>query len=214
MITASTKLPVKPPVLFTFLTIEASPLLDLSVQCPEMKSPELPLGLLETPESTPQASAPSPDISGVGTTPGGAAQVNTPPHIAAFGDHDADTRLIDITDETWGVVVNRVGDDAFLPSEFCPALASGYLLKRVGPRDEDGVARTGVNIILGQKPHRPLLKAVLGMYRNLGLLARIRGIADHLKGVEPFHIAAVRKATAAVYAMRFRETGASDRSSS
>ena len=202
VVTGSTRFSVLP----TLLTVEASPLLDLHVQQPEMKGSELLFGSWETPESTPQPSVPSPDISGIGSTPG--VQVNTPPPATAFGDHDAEARLVDVTDETWGVVVNRHGDDVCMPSEFSPAVASGYLLKRVGPRDEDGVVRMGVNIVLGQKPHRPLLKAVLGMYRNLGLLARIRGIADSLTGVEPFHIAAVRKAAAAVSIMHYGETGA------
>ena len=121
-------------------------------------------------------------------------QNSTPPPNPAFGDHDAEARLFDVTDESWGVVATRGIRDPCAPSEYCPALASGYLLKRAGPRDEDGVVRVGVNIIHGQKPYRPLLKAVLGMYRNLGLLARLRRIADPVRGLEPLHIARVRKA--------------------
>ena len=131
-------------------------------------------------------------------------QTSTPPPYPAFGDHDAEARLLDITDESWGVVVTRGIDDPCASSEYCPALASGYLLKRAGPRDEDGLVRVGVDIVHGQKPHRPLLKAVLGMYRNLGLLARLRGIADPVRGLEPYHIATVRKAHHAVNAtMRY-----------
>lgn len=124
--------------------------------------------------------------------------MTTPPSTTAFNDHDADARLIDVTDETWGVLVGRSLDDGCVPSEYCSALASGYLIKRRGPHEEDGLSRIGVNIIRGQKPHRPLLKAVLGMYSNLALLARIRGIADRARSVDPYHIVVVRKAHMAV----------------
>lgn len=186
-------------MLFTFLTIVANPLLDFSIIDHDSEASALPLGSLGTPEGNPQASAPSPEVSGVSSTPGGAVQLSTPPPTTAFGDHDAEARLIDITDETWGILMGRSVDDC-IPSEYCPALASGYLVKRCGPRDEDGLVRIGVNIIRGQKPHRPLLKAVLGMYSNLASLGRIRGIADPARSVDPYHIAAVRKAHTAVSA--------------
>lgn len=159
---------------------------------------------LATPNDTPQANAPSPEISGLGSTPGGAAQASTPPPSTAFGDHHGEARLIDIADETWGVVMKANVDDLCNAPDDCPALAGGYLVKRAGPRDEDGLVRMGVNVIYGQTPHRPLLKAVLGWYRNLGLLARVRGLADPVKSVVPYHVAATNKAHAAVTAtMRY-----------
>ena len=199
MIKGSSKPILKAPILFSFVTIEAQPLLDFSVSNLQHAVPNP----LETPENTPQASVASPDISGIASTPGGAVQANTPPSHTSFGDADAEARLVDITDESWGVVMNRSVNDVCVPSEFCPALASGFLLKRAGPRDEDGVVRMGVNIIHGQKPHRPLLRTVLTMYRHLGLLARIRGIVDPLYGVAPNHVAAARNAQEAVLHMRY-----------
>lgn len=189
---------LRPPVLSTFLTIDTNPLLDFPIQEIEARVSNLPLGSLATPDNTPQANAPSPDMSGLGSTPGGGAtQVSTPPPGTAFGEHDAEARLVDITDETWGIVMNRSVDD-LCSSEHCLAVASGYLVKRAGPRDEDGLVRMQVNILHGQKSYRPLLKAVLGMYRNLGLLARVRGIVDPVKSVVPFHVAAARKAHVAI----------------
>ncbi len=151
-------------------------------------------GLLATPGATPQTNAPSPDISGLGSTPAGnAAPVGTPPANAIFGDHDSEARLIDITDQTWGIVMDGTLDDLSTPDKSA-SLASGYLVKRAGPRDEDGLIPLGVNLVHGQKPYRALLKEVLGMYRNLGTLARVRGVVDPVKSVLPLHIAATRKA--------------------
>lgn len=77
-------------------------------------------------------------------------------------------------------------------------MASGFLVKRAGPRDEDGLIPLGVNLVYGQQPHKALLKDVLGMYRNLGVLARVRGVVDPVKSVLPLHVAAARKAWKAV----------------
>ena len=198
VVSTSGKPPTNLPVHFTFLSIEVDPLLQLPSTVHAGKSLDLPLGSLETPENTPHTNIPSPDIGGLGSTPGGPVQVSTPPPNNGFGEHDPDARLIDITDETWGVVMTRDMNDACTPSDLCTVLASGYLLKRGGPRDDDGVVHLGVNVIRGQKPYRQLLKVVLGLYRNLGLLARAREIVDPLKGIEPYHVAAVRKAHTAV----------------
>lgn len=79
-------------------------------------------------------------------------------------------------------------------SDKSTAVASGYLVKRAGPRDEDGLIPLGVNLVHGQKPYKAVLKEVLGMYRNLGTLARVRGVVDPVKSVLPLHVAAARKA--------------------
>ena len=195
----------QPPMFFTLLSIESSPLLSFSPNGFEVGAPEL---ALETPEITPQASISSPDISGLSSTPGGAPQISTPPPNTGFNDPEAEARLIDITDETWGLVLNPGMDDSCSAFKSCPALASGYLLKRAGPRDQDGLLRIEVNVVHAPKSHRPPLKALLAMYRNLGLLARIRGIVDPVKSVIPIHIAMARKAHKAVTAsMRYEDEG-------
>ena len=162
-------------------------------------------GLLATPGATPQTNIPSPDISGLGSTPAGnVAQVGTPPPNTALGDHDLEARLIDITDETWGVVMDGTLDDPSTPFDKCASMASGYLVKRAGPRDEDGLIPLAVNVVHGQKPYRAVLKEVLRMYRNLGTLARVRGVVDPMKSMLPLHVAAARKAWKAVSeTMRF-----------
>ena len=110
------------------------------------------------------------------------------------GDNDPQTRLVDVADETWGVTLDRSINDFNVPSHFCPALVSGFLLKRAGPRDEDSLLPLGVNIVHAPKPLKSVLREVLGMYRDLATLARVRGIVDPVTGVVPWHVAAVGKA--------------------
>lgn len=185
----------RPSTSCTILTVDAKPLLAFPYSDLQRSSSVLALGLLATPGATPQTNAPSPDISGLGSTPAGnAAQVGTPPANAAFGDHDSDARLIDVADQTWGVVMDGTLDDLNTLSEKSKSMASGYLVKRAGPRDEDGLIPLGVNLVHGQKPYKAVLKEVLGMYRNLGTLARVRGDVDPVRSVLPLHVAATRKA--------------------
>ena len=197
----------------TFLILDTDPLLDFPVQEATNRIAELASGSLTTPGATPQSNAASPDISGFGTTPGGPPQVSTPPPSTAFTEHDVEARLIDMSDETWGVLMNSPSEVSSLSksanSDSCPALASGYLIKRAGPRDEDGLTRVGIKLLHGQTGHRTVLKEVLGMYGGLALLARARAIGNAetrglAKGVLPYHVAAARKAHAAVSAtMRY-----------
>ena len=112
----------------------------------------------------------------------------------ALNEHDSEARLIDVTDETWGVVMDGTLDDMGTRSDRSTAVISGYLVKRAGPRDEDGLIPLGVNLVHAQKPHKAVLKEVLGMYRNLGTLARVRGVVDPVKSVLPLHVAAAKRA--------------------
>ncbi len=185
----------RPSISFTILTIDAQPHLTFAHLDLHKSSSDVAPGLLATPGATPQTNIPSPDISVLGSTPAGnVAQVGTPPPNAVLSDHDSEARLIDITDETWGIVMDGTLDDLTTLSERCICLASGFLVKRAGPRDEDGLIPLGVNLVHGQKPYRAALKEVLGMYRNLGTLARVRGVVDPVKSVVPLHVAAARKA--------------------
>ena len=183
----------RPSTSCTILTVDAKPLLTFPYSDLQRSSSDLAPGLLATPgatPATPQTNAPSPEITGLGLTPAGnVAQGGTPPANATFGDHDSEARLIDVTDETWGVIMDCILDDLNTPS-----LASGYLVKRAGARDEDGLIALGVNLIHGQKPYKAVLKEVLGLYRNLATLARVRGVVHPVKGVLPLHVATARKA--------------------
>ena len=78
----------------------------------------------------------------------------------------------------------------------CSPVLSGYLLKRMGPSDEDGLVACGLQLVHAQKPCEALLREVMSMYSCLGTLARMRGIVDPIKCVLPWHVAAVMKAQA------------------
>ena len=199
----------------TILTIDTHPLLDFPLQEHTNRHPESSTGLLATPGNTPQSNAASPDISGFGTTPGGAAQVGTPPSSAVLADHDAEARLVDLTNETWGVIISSTLQsppftDPTISSN-CPTVACTYLMKRAGPRDEDGVLRVAVDIVHGQASHRAILKEVSVMYSGLALLARVRAMregeaAKHVESILPCHVIAARRGHAAVSAtMRYGE---------
>lgn len=199
----------------TILTIDTDPLLDFPLQEHTNRHPESSTGLLATPGNTPQSNAASPDISGFGTTPGGAAQVGTPPASAALTDHDAEARLVDLTHETWGVIISSTLQNSPLPetaiSSICPAVACAYLMKRAGPRDEDGVLRIAVDVLYGQAGHRAILKEVSATYSGLALLARVRAMREgeavkHVESILPCHVIAARRGHAAVSAtMRYGE---------
>lgn len=185
----------RPSTSCTIITVNDNPLLAFPYSDLQRSSSDLAPGLLATPGATPQTNAPSPDISGLGSTPAGnTAQAGTPPANVAVGDHDSEARLIDATDLTWGVVMDGTLDDLTSLSEKSSSMASGYLIKRAGPRDEDGLIPLGVDLVHGQKPYRAVLKEVLGMYRNLGTLARVRRVVDPVTSVLPLHVAASRKA--------------------
>ena len=189
----------RPSISCTIVAVDANPLLTFTHSDLHTSSSDVAPGLLATPGATPQTNTPSPDISCLGSTPAGnATQVGTPPPYNAIGDHDSEAKLIDITDEAWGFVMDGTLDDPSTMFEECPSMASGYLVKRAGPRDEDGLIPLGVKLVHGQKPHRAVLKEVLGMYRNLGTLARVRGVVDPVKSVLPLHVAAANKAWKAV----------------
>ena len=47
--------------------------------------------------------------------------------------------------------------------------------------------------------HENLLREILGYYRGLGTLARVRGVVDSVKDVRPWHVAAAEKAVKALY---------------
>jgi len=154
-------------------------------------------------------------------------------------DTDPSTRLIDLTDETCGIILSRRLNVARAVIDYHPALASGYLVKRTGVSDTDVPAVLEVNIMAvdlvpagtiprGLKPNVPqqsasgiagkatvfplpvqeqvsaagneatrlaarqkrydvALREVLGMYRRLSLLAKVRGLQDQ-RVTAPWHV--------------------------
>ncbi|KAE8453520.1 hypothetical protein EG329_010381 [Mollisiaceae sp. DMI_Dod_QoI] len=157
-----------------------------------------------TPVSTPQAfqsSVVSPDNA---TTP---ARENNNSASAAEGpvEPDSDARLVDYTDQSWGVVLSHRLNNSNSLMEINLALISGYLVKRGGSNSDDPPVVMEVNIVhsevLGNPRtfHESLLREILGYYRGLGTLARVRGVIDVVRDVRPWHIAAAEKAVTALY---------------
>ena len=184
----------QPSSFLTLLTIEEDPLL----QFPNSASGLVPA---LTPSATPTVATFSPEQSGYSTTPGAnttAANPSTP--TAVSFDNDVDARIIDITEETWGLTTGSTFDHPNVTSDISSPLFSGYLIKRMGARNEDGFLTCGVKLIYAQRPCEALLQEVLVMYRCLATLARIRGIVDPIKSILPWHVAAAKKAHAALRA--------------
>lgn len=77
-----------------------------------------------TPVSTPQAGV-SPDPA-VGLTPAATPSADT----AADPASDPEARLIDVTDETWGITLAHRLHNSNSTNQFSPALISGLLVKR------------------------------------------------------------------------------------
>ncbi len=188
-----------PFVSITLITVDPDPPLRFPRSYTLDRNPTIANNPCPTPVSTPLTSTFSPDQTGFVSTPGGTtAQTSAPTPTTGVFDHNAEARLIDITDETWGATIARGLDDPNVPTDCCHASMSGYLIKRAGARDEDGLMAFAVNIIHAQKPDKALLKDVLGMYRGLTMLAKVRGVVDPESNVLPWHVAAAKKAHAVV----------------
>ncbi|PYH91949.1 hypothetical protein BO71DRAFT_384516 [Aspergillus ellipticus CBS 707.79] len=154
-----------------------------------------------TPVATPNIAAniASPDQSGNAPTPpgGGGAATNAPTPTDAFPEVESESLLTDICDETWGVVLSHRLNSSLHQTEYRPALASGYLLRRKGSTDGDGLYTMSINVIYTRRPpssYDTLLREILGMHRDLATLARARGTRTVQKGTLPWHIATAVKA--------------------
>ena len=147
-----------------------------------------------TPVSTPLATGQSPDTSMQHT-----ALTNAGPQFAPLAnnaENDTNARLIDITEETWAIITEKTkvqGSD----SPYTKSNLTGFLVKRAGTRDEDGLLLVQVDNISGEGFQLDLM-GVLKMYRDLATLARVRNIVDSVYGTLPVHIAAAGEAHAAL----------------
>ncbi|KAK1782169.1 LOW QUALITY PROTEIN: mediator complex subunit 13 C-terminal-domain-containing protein [Copromyces sp. CBS 386.78] len=199
-------------VSLTLLTVDTNPSLQLIPPAQRIQIPSAALSS-NSPASTPQASVLSPDQSGLGPpTPIGtgpssstnAANDNNTNNNPT--DADADSTLIDQLDMTWAVIAAHRLNNSTSLTELNQALASGYLVKRGGPKLEDVPVNVihceGTNI---PQPHQyprvyeALLKEMLSHFRGLGTLARTRGVVDRETDVRPWHVAAAEKAVRALY---------------
>ncbi|KUJ23142.1 uncharacterized protein LY89DRAFT_635345 [Mollisia scopiformis] len=157
-----------------------------------------------TPVSTPQAFQPSVVSPDNAPTP---VRENTYSAAAVEGqpEPDSDARLIDYTDQNWGIVLSHRLNNSNSLMELNLALISGYLVKRGGTNSDDPPIVMEVNVVhsevLGNPRtfHESLLREILGYYRGLGTLARVRGMVDAVRDVRPWHIAAAEKAVKALY---------------
>ncbi|ESZ96743.1 hypothetical protein SBOR_2887 [Sclerotinia borealis F-4128] len=199
----------------TLVTVQTDPslrILPLQIRKspPTMTSTSQPA---TTAASTPQASQSSifsPDNPSTSSrdsttnapTPLEAPSTSTP---AVPPEPDQNSRLIDLTDQTWGAILSHRLNNSNSLLEFNPALISGYLIKSSGTSSDDPPIVLEVNIIHAEVVGNPrtfhdtLLKEILGYYRGLATLARMRGVVHPVKDGRPWHVAAAEKAVKALY---------------
>lgn len=147
----------------------------------------------------PSGSILSPDqLANAPTPPGGSTgAANAPTPTDPLFESDSESLLTDICDESWSVVLSHRLNGTLHLTEYRPALASGYLLRRKGPADADGAFTMNVNLIFTQRPsssYDTLLREIIGMYRALGTLARVRGTRIVQNNTLPWHIATTLRA--------------------
>ncbi|KAK6845816.1 hypothetical protein PG987_001004 [Apiospora arundinis] len=195
-------------VSLTLATVDTNPSLQLippTVRVPTSGS----AAFYTTPVSTPQASIVSPEQSGNGPpTPsirgadGGPTSAPTPGGGTA-DDSEADATLVDVTDHMWGAVLAHRLSNSMSPTDLNPAIVSGYLVKRGGPRPEDPPAVMEVNIVHSEgcnpRAYETAMRELLTYYRGLGTLARARGLVDKEVDCRPWHVAAAEKGCRTLY---------------
>ena len=184
------------------MSVDTSPSLQLVP--PVIKIPHTATSAFySTPVSTPQANIVSPEQTTTPATPmRETSTLAATPGAESATEPDADSFLIDATDQTWGAIVgHRLGNSTTL-LEVRPALASGYLIKRTGIKIEDPPVVMEVNLVHTEatpRAYEPLLREMLCYFRGLGTLARARGVTDREMDVRPWHIAAAEKGVRALH---------------
>ncbi len=193
-------------ITLTLITVDTDPSLELlppSISvAPNILAAQS--SVYTTPVSTPQASIFSPEPGSVSTPSRdtGPANAPTPNDSSAELKIDADATLVDITDQTWGAILSHRLNNSRSLLEFNPTLISGYLIKRSGTIPSDVPIVIEVNIVHSEVYPRlldPLLREILGLYRGLATLARVRGCVNPVKDGRPWHITAVEKGVQALY---------------
>ncbi|KAJ5773286.1 Mediator complex subunit Med13 [Penicillium paradoxum] len=185
----------------TILAVNTIPDLILEPPIPPISTAMLNILSSSTPVTTPNAttSVASPEQSGNAATPtsAGPAAYSAPTPTEMSLETDSEAVLTDICDDSWlAILSHRLNSSPHL-TEFRPALCSGYLLRRKGATDGDGVLAISVNLIYSPRPaavHDNVLKDTLSMYRDLGCLARSKGIRSVQNNTLPWHIATALRA--------------------
>ncbi|KAI1434772.1 mediator complex subunit 13 C-terminal-domain-containing protein [Xylaria sp. CBS 124048] len=192
----------KSSIHLTLVTVDTDP--SLQILPPAAKLPYSAISVPPTPGSTPQGVL-SPEQSGSAQTPfkdNNATSGQTPGGDNNATDSDTDATLIDVTDQTWGVVLSHRLHTPTSQVDVSPALVSGYLVKRGGMRLEDPPVVMEINIVHSEgnpRSYEALLRELLSYYRGLGSLARARGMVDGGTDIRPWHIAAAEKGVRALY---------------
>jgi mediator of RNA polymerase II transcription subunit 13, fungi type len=201
----------KASITLTLMTVDTRPSLQLLP--PVTKIPLTAASVFySTPVSTPIA---TPEQNGNPTTPvsaapptvlpmtpGGAGGVAGGAADNTMVDIDADATLVDMADTTWGVVASHRFNNSTSFLDLNSALVSGYLIKRGGPRLDDPPSVMEVSIIHSEgnaRVYETLLREMLTHFRNLGTLARARGVTDRETDVRPWHVAAAEKGVNMLY---------------
>lgn len=193
------------------LTVSPPPVSDISIS----NQPASGAGFL-TPATTPQGSSAftvSPEASGhTNAPPTPAPSESAPP--PALPENDPDAHLVDLTDESWGVLLDAstcnfkratVKRGTTQSEQWqCTHLSHGALIKR--GHSTQNLPLLGVNLFWSIRVSASgagfndatsvlesglLLKQSLWMFRNLGLLGRVRGVRGAESGVVPWHVASV-----------------------
>ncbi|KIW63042.1 hypothetical protein PV04_09920 [Phialophora macrospora] len=154
-----------------------------------------------TPVSTPQASMTSPDqVVPATPTPGGSSFVNasTPPDPGFDPNAESDLRVFDPSEESWGIILPYGANQSRSMTELNPSHITGFLLKRRGPRGEDGYNMIEISLVrsITQTTNKPneitadeSLEDMIKQYRGLVTLGASRGCVDPNRECLPWHIA-------------------------
>lgn len=211
--------PRKQPFSVTLLSARMDP--ELKLRPPTSADDAGPNGLgppgqgFLTPGSTPQGMTMtvSPDVSGYNAPP-----TPAPSDMAtATADSDSEAHLVDLTDESWGVLFSP----SFSGASSTNALAIGALFKRGEAGLESGMpdahlpclalnvlwtvqVRPNGNVDEGNvKQAEMTVREVLKMYRGLSVLTRARGLGGHdgSASVAPVHLVTASRGAAAVHGL-------------
>ncbi|KAL9091358.1 MAG: hypothetical protein Q9159_001442 [Coniocarpon cinnabarinum] len=149
----------------------------------------------ESPPNSTAAAFQSPSASTTAATPDNSAA----PEL------DPEARIIDMTDQTWSMLLAFQPNTAANSSYYLPAVASALLIKRRSQLNHSPPAILQVNLLrvfAGNQQReravpepRNVLKDVLKMYSDLGVLARAR-CEEAKDSARPLHIGLVEKAVA------------------
>ena len=184
------------------LSVELTPTFRLFPQIEQVRTAQQAYG---TPASTPGVTSPEQMVVATPTSGSMVLNAPTPPEHSFDPNVDGDLSITDPIEASWAVVLPFGLNQAKDILEMRPAVASGYLAKKSGSKDDDGLTLLGVHMIWptpdpavntpGQREKE--LEDYLRDYRGLVTLAAARGCIDQATSCIPWHIhTAVSGATA------------------